>query len=136
MAVLVAALDNMPGVEDRTVFLRRAAQIDSRSLAYFMRRHAEMVKNHQSRGAGFARFVSLGGYPFNIARGGRIVGVMPFDVLAWTETTSGVLRDCEADARKISATGHVELRITGMATPLAKKELQAMGWRVVENDKF
>jgi hypothetical protein len=68
MAVLVAALDNMPDVEDRTVFLQRAAQIDTRSLAYFMRRHAEMVKNHQSRGVAFARFLSLGGYPFNLTR--------------------------------------------------------------------
>ena len=103
MAVLVAALDSMPGVEDRTVFLERAAQIDTRSLAYFMRRHAEMLKNHQSRGAGFARFVSLGGYPFNVARDGRIVGVMPIDALAWTETIAAVLRDCAADARKFSA---------------------------------
>jgi hypothetical protein len=136
MAVLVAALDGMNGVEDRTVFLKRAAQIDRRSLAYFMRRHAEMVKNHHSRGAGFARFVSLGGYPFNVARDGRIVGVMPLDALAWTETTSGVLRECAADARKFSATGQVELRITGTATPRARKELQALGWRVVENAKF
>ena len=101
MAVLVAALDSMGGVEDRTVFLQRAAQIDTRSLAYFMRRHAEMLKNHQSRGAGFARFVSLGGYPFNVTRDGRIVGVMPIDALAWTETIAGVLRECAADARKI-----------------------------------
>jgi hypothetical protein len=136
MAVLVAALDNMPNVEDRTVFLDRAARIDARSLAYFMRRHAEMVKNHQARGAGFARFVSLGGYPFNAARDRRIVGVMPIDVLAWTETTSRVFRDCAADARRLSATGEVELRITGKATALAKKELAALGWRVMENARF
>ena len=136
MAVLVAALDSMNGVEDRTVFLRRAAQIDTRSLAYFMRRHAEMVKNHQSRGAGFIGFVTLGGYPFNVARSGRIVGVMPIDALAWTETIAGVLRECAADARKISPAGRVELRITGTATPRAKKELQALGWRLQENAKF
>jgi hypothetical protein len=136
MAVLVAALDNMPGVEDRTVFLRRAAQIDSRSLAYFMRRHAEMLKNHQTRGAAFARFVSLGGYPFNVARDGRILGVMPIDALAWTETIADVLRICAADARKFSATGKVELRITGTATARAKRELKALGWRVVENARF
>ena len=136
MAVLVAALDNMPDVEDRTVFLRRAAQIDSRSLAYFMRRHAEMLKNHQTRGAAFARFVSLGGYPFNIARDGRILGVMPIDALAWTETIADVLRICAADARKFSATGKVELRITGTATARAKRELKALGWRVVENARF
>ena len=136
MAVLVAALDNMPDVEDRTVFLQRAAQIDTRSLAYFMRRHAEMLKNHQSRGAAFARFVPLGGYPFNVTRDGRILGVMPIDALAWTETIADVLRICAADARKVSATGKVELRITGTATPRAKRELKALGWRVVENARF
>jgi hypothetical protein len=136
MAVLVAALDNMRDVEDRTVFLQRAVQIDSRSLAYFMRRHAEMLKNHQSRGTAFARFVSLGGYPFNVLRDGRILGVMPIDALAWTETVAEVLRTCAADARKVLATGQVELRITGKATPRAKRELRALGWRVVENARF
>ncbi len=135
LSVLVAALDNMKDVDDRAVFFERAAKIDSRSLAYFMRRHAEMLKNHQSRGAHFERFVSLGGYPFNVLRGGRLVGVMPIDALAWTETIAGVLRDCAADARKY-ATGRVELRITGTATPRARKELDAMGWRVVENARF
>ena len=55
---------------------------------------------------------------------------MPIDALAWTETIAGVLRDCAADARKVSATGQVELRITGTATPRAKKELRrwAGGW--------
>ncbi|MEA2982415.1 MAG: hypothetical protein QOF91_1269 [Alphaproteobacteria bacterium] len=136
MAVLVAALDSMSGVEDRVVFLQRAAQIDTRSLAYFMRRHAEMLKNHQSRGARFERFVLLGGYPFNVTRDGQIVGVMPIDALAWTETMAGVLRECAADARRLAGTRQVELRITGTATPRARKELQALGWRVVENVRF
>ncbi len=136
MAVLVAALDSLGGVEDRLVFLQRAVKIDTRSLAYFMRRHAEMLKNHQTRGAGFARFVLLGGYPFNVTRGGRIVGAMPIDALAWTPTISAVLRDSAADARRLAKNGQVELRITGTATALAKKELQALGWRVAENSRF
>jgi hypothetical protein len=101
-----------------------------------MRRHAEMVKNHQSRGAGFVRFVSLGGYPFNVARDSRIVGVMPIDLLSWTETTAAVFRDCAADARRLSATAQVEIRITGTATARAKKELAALGWRVTEHARF
>jgi hypothetical protein len=136
MAVLVAALDNMPGVADRTIFLERASKIDSRPLAYFMRRHAEMLKSHQSRGMAFARFVSLGGYPFNVLRDGRLVGVMPVDALSWTETIAAIMRDCDADAQKLSRTGRVELRITGTATTLAKKELQMLGWQVVERDRF
>jgi hypothetical protein len=136
MTVLTAALDGMPEVEDRVVFLQRAVTIDSRSLAYFMRRHAEMLKNQQSRGAGFSRFVLLGGYPFNLARNGRIVGAMPIDILAWTEKTAAVWHDCAADARRIAPGARVELRITGKATPLARRELQTLGFRVVENTKF
>jgi hypothetical protein len=36
----------------------------------------------------------------------------------------------------LSVTGKVELRITGTATPRAKRELKALGWRVVENARF
>jgi hypothetical protein len=61
---------------------------------------------------------------------------MPIDALAWTETMAGVLRECAADARRLAGTRQVELRITGTATPRARKELQALGWRVVENVRF
>lgn len=136
MAALVAALDNIKGVEDRIVFLQRAVQIDTRSLAYFMRRHAEMLKNHQTRGAGFTRFVALGGYPFNVTRDKRIVGVMPVDTLAWTEKIAAVMREIASDARRQSAGGRVDLRITGRATPRARKQLAALGWRITENTRF
>jgi hypothetical protein len=136
MAVIVAALDGMGGVEDRVVFLRRAAQIDTRSLAYFMRRHAEMLKSHQARGAGLVRFVPLAGYPFNITRDRRLVGIMPIDTLAWTDRMAGLMREIGADGRRYAGAGQAELRITGAATPRAKKELQAAGWRVAEHVKF
>jgi hypothetical protein len=136
MAVIVASLDSLIGVEDREVFLQRAVQVNQRSIAFFMRRHAEMLAARQKRGAGFTRFVSLGGYPFNITRDGRIVGAMPIDALAWTQTTAAVLRNTASDARKIRQSGQVELHISGTATALAKKELQAMGWKVMENARF
>jgi hypothetical protein len=136
MATLVGALDGMAEVEDRTVFLERAVAIDTRSIAYFMRRHAELLASQQRRGARFVRFVSLGGYPFNVTREGRIVGAMPIDSLSWTQATAAVLRRSAADARALGGGGRVELRITGIATPLAKKQLQSMGWRVVEGAKF
>ena len=136
MAALVAALDGMTGVDDRTVFLQRAVNVDTRSIAFFMRKHAELLASQHARGLRFTRFISFGGYPFNITRDGRIVGVMPIDALSWTESTSGALRGSAADARRMAASDGVELRITGTATPLAKKQLQALGWKVVENVRF
>jgi hypothetical protein len=80
--------------------------------------------------------VLLGGYPFNVTRDGRIVGVMPIDALSWTQNTAAVLRDSAAGARRISTSDGVELRITGTATPLARQQLKALGWRMVENARF
>lgn len=136
MAVLAASLDAMPGVEDKAVFLGRAAEIDNRAIAYFMRRNAEMLRNQQARGADFVRFVALGGYPFMLTRDRRIVGAMPIDALAWTPSTASVLRESAADARRRNPAAGVELRITGTATALARKELATLGWRLVENTKF
>ena len=136
MTVIVASLDGLVGVEDRSIFLQRAVKVDQRAIAFFMRRHAELLAMQQQRGAGFAKFVSLGGYPFNMTRDGRIVGAMPIDALAWTENTAPVLRESSADAKAIKHPGPVELRITGIATRRAKKELRALGWRVIENTKF
>jgi hypothetical protein len=136
MAVMVGSLDSMSGVADRAVFFQRAGQIKDRSIAYFMRRQAEMLAAQQRQGAGFARIVLLGGYPFCVIRDGKIVGAMPIDALSWPEDASRALRNAAADARRASSSGNVELRITGTATRLAKKELQSLGWRVVENVRF
>jgi hypothetical protein len=61
---------------------------------------------------------------------------MPLDTLSWTAATAPVWRECAADARRVSPTGRVELRITGTATALARKEFQSLGWRLVENTRF
>jgi hypothetical protein len=131
-AALVAALDRMEGVEDRALFVGRAAEIDNRAIAIFMRRHAELLAARQARTRGIARFVLLAGYPFVLTRGGRVVGVMPIDALAWTPSTAAALGESANDARRMGR-GGVELRITGMATALAKRQLAARGWRVVEH---
>lgn len=136
MAVMVGALDSMKNVADRAAFFARASQIKERSIAYLMRRQAEMMAMQQRKGAGYKRLVLLGGYPFWITRDGRIVGAMPVDALSWPEEASRALRDAAADARRISPSSRVELQITGTATPLAKKELQALGWQVTENVRF
>jgi hypothetical protein len=136
MATIVAALDSMANVADRRVFFERVAQVDQRSIALFMRRHAELVAvEHRRTGGSFARFASLGGYPFNITRDRRIVGVLPIDIVSWTETTATALGDSTADMRRI-APSRAEIKLTGRVSALAKQRLQQMGWQVAENVRF
>ncbi len=136
MAVMVAAIDSMNTVADRPAFFARAAAVESRSIAYFMRRRAEMLAVHQARTRTLVRFVDLGGYPFNVARDGKVVGVMPADAVSWTDDTARALGAATADMRRTLPGAHGELRISGQATSLAKREIKALGWQVVENVKF
>ena len=136
IAATVAALDGMDSVRDRRLFFQQAQNANSRATAYFTRKRAEMIAAHQHRGGGLTQFVMLGGYPFNLTRDGRVVGIMPVDALAWTEGTSKALSDAAADARRVVPKARGELRITGQATGLAKEKLKALGWNVVENVKF
>jgi hypothetical protein len=136
LAVMVAALESMSAVADRPLFVRRAAGANSRGNAYAMRKHAEMAAAHHARTGTFTRFVSLGGFPFNQTRDGSVVGVMPVDSVAWTETIARSFQGSTADMKKISPAGSAELRFTGQATALTKQRFKELGWRLVENVKL
>jgi hypothetical protein len=77
--------------------------------------------------------VSLGGYPFNVARDGRVTGLMPVDALSWTQGTATGFTNASNDRKAMAPTARAELRITGQATATAKKQMKQLGWTVVEN---
>jgi hypothetical protein len=129
ITTMTAALEAMGPVADKAVFVRRAASVNVRGNAFAMRKHAEMAAKH-ARTSGFVRFISLGGFPFNQTRDGGVVGVMPVDIVAWTEVTARAFGESSNDLRKIGKSG--EIRLTGTATNLAKQRLKELGWRVVE----
>lgn len=129
ITTMTAALEAMGPVADKAVFVRRAAGMNVRGYAFAMRKHAEMAAKHAKTG-GFVRFVSLGGFPFNQTRDGAVVGVMPVDIVSWTDVTARVFGESSNDLRKIRQSG--EIRLTGTATNLAKQRLKELGWRVVE----
>jgi hypothetical protein len=133
MAAMVAALDSMTAVADRDIFLVRAANVNARAIAYFMRRQAELVAAYYTPTRSFVRFVSLGGYPFNMTRDNRIIGVMPIDAMSWTPSSARALQDGTADRRRVAPGARAELRITGQSTRLARQQLKRLGWKVVEN---
>jgi hypothetical protein len=133
LAAMVAALDGMKSTDDRSVFLARAAVANSRPIAYFMRKQAEMIAANYARNGSCSRFVSFGGYPFCQTRDGGVLGMMPVDAVAWTDATSRGWNDTTSDMRRTGKGGNAELRFTGQATNLAKQRLKALGWRLVEN---
>jgi hypothetical protein len=79
--------------------------------------------------------VALSNYPFVITRDNRIMAVLPIDALSWTRETAAGFAGVTEQRRRVAPRARGELRITGTATALAKKELKAQGWTVVENQR-
>jgi len=133
VTVIVTSLESMPGVQNRGAFVARAAEINRHDAAFFMRRQAELLADYYAKSGTLTGFVTLGGYPFNVTRGGAVVGILPLDALSWTENTARSMKNIVSDARSAGYAGRAEMRITGQATPMAKKALKDLGWTVVDN---
>jgi len=131
---VVSALDSMSAVQQRSVFVARAAAVNRHDAAYFMRKQAELTAAYYARTRNMVSFVTLGGYPFAVARDGGIIGVLPINALSWTDNTAQSMGQIVSEARRAGYT-KAEMRITGQATALARKELQTRGWKVVENER-
>ncbi len=133
MAAMIAALDSMSGVQDREAFISRAAAADGRAIAYVLRRTSELLADDYRRHGGYVRFVSLAAFPYVITRDGRIMAILPIDALSWTRETSVGFTAVSNERRRVAPKARGELRITGMATALAKRELKEQGWAVAEH---
>jgi hypothetical protein len=133
LAAMVAALNSMRGVEGRNIFVARAAAADGRAIAYVMRRMAEYMADDHRRNGGYVRFVSLANFPYAVTRDGRVTAVLPIDALAWTQQSASGFSAVSADRRRLAPRAQGQMRLTGMATALAKKELKSQGWTVLEH---
>lgn len=133
-AVIVTSLEAIP-VSGRDVFIARAASVNRRDAAFFMRRQAELLAEYHEKTGAITGFVPLGGFPFTLTMAG-VMGFLPLDALSWTENTSRAMRDITDSMKRLGRAGKAELRITGQATPLARQQLRALGWTVVDNARI
>lgn len=135
-AALVAALNSMHGVGARRVYIARAAVANTRSLAYVMRRQAELMADDYHRHPGdYGRFVALANFPFVVTRDNHVMAVLPIDALSWTRETATGFGVVSAQRKRFDPKARGTLRITGMATRLAKQRMQAEGWTVLEHQR-
>jgi len=136
MAAMVAALESMAAVRDRQVFVARAAAANSRALAYVTRRMAEALADDYRRHRDYVRFVSLAGFPYVLTRDGRVMAIVPIDILSWTRETATGFGRVSADRKRIAPKARGVLGIAGQATSLAKRRLKAEGWAVLQHRRL
>ncbi len=136
VTVIVASLESMAAVQNRSAFVARAASVHRHDAAFFMRRHAELLAEYYAKTGALTSFVTFGGYPFNVTRTGGVIGILPIDALSWTENTARSMRDIVNQSRSAGVAGKAEMHITGQSTALARQQLKALGWTVTDNFKL
>jgi hypothetical protein len=132
---MVAALTQMHKLTGLDIVVVRATTARNRDVAYLTRRRVELTAAYQQKNGTLAGFVPVPGSPFPICatKANGIVGIFPFDSVSWTEATSQVFAAMTAAAKDQGASGAKLFLVTGTATPLAKKNLTKLGWKVREN---
>ncbi|MDD1641122.1 MAG: hypothetical protein LUQ68_06365, partial [Methylococcaceae bacterium] len=104
------------------------------NVAFFRAHQAEMYAN-LNKVTPVERFVAVGTNAAARLANGAVVFCFPLDYLAWTENNA---RLAESLDRLVSAFSDVrgkEIRIAGGISPSARKALEGLGWKVLDNQK-
>jgi hypothetical protein len=128
--LLVGELAKMKGVKDRKIFIESATAAEEESVAVFQRAQAQLIGLYHDQTKSVERFVDAGGVPLLLTKSGTIVGIFPFDHVAWTVRASLKEKAISTALQKMEGGRGKELLITGTIEPYARKAFEDRGWRV------
>ncbi len=129
--LLVSALAGMTGVRDREIYIDKAAAAFEESVAVFLRVRAQLMglynKTHSVKS-----IVDADGIPVFLTNNGKIIAIFPLDYIAWTPNFGKKAMAVSAAIKQMPGISGKELWVTGNVHPLARKALEAKGWKVEE----
>ena len=129
--MLVAALDRMGGARGKEVFVSHATAAPSPQIARFMTLRAQMMARFVEK-HGPADIVGLAGRPWLRTRSNRIVGLMPFDHVAWTRDLASADHRSSLEMGALPGIAAKELWFEGRVGEAARGFLESRGWVVKE----
>jgi hypothetical protein len=129
---IVEALNAMPKTANRVEFIKWAVLTDNPDIAYFRWRQADMYLNYHRTVAPITQFVAFGITTAAITKDGTLVFNAPLDYYRWTPQTSEFALRVTGLASMMPDVRAKHLWIEGSASPLARKNLEQLGWKVFE----
>jgi hypothetical protein len=114
------------------LFVVRAAQANTRDVAYFQRQRAELLAANSEELGGIAEFVSVGDFPLNRTRDGTIVALFPLDDITWTEPSARAFTTVTESLRALGHRQPPVLATAAAVTAQANDELTKLGWKIVD----
>ncbi len=132
---IVEALDAMPNTAKRAEFIKFAVLTENPDIAFFRQRQAGMYLTYHRKVAPIARFVPFGNTTAALTKNGTLILNAPLDYLRWTPQTASFAARLSGLADKLPSIRAKHLWIDGSVSPLARKNLEQLGWQVFEGAK-
>ena len=130
--LLVGALAGMTGVRDRGIYIDKAAAAFEESVAVFVRVRAQLISLYNDKTHSVKAFVDADGVPVLLTNNGKIVAIFPLDYIAWTSNFAKKAQAVSAAIKQMPGISGKEIWVTGKVNPIARKALEAKGWKVEE----
>ena len=128
--MLVGHLASMKGVANVKVYVATAAVATDEPVAVFLRVRAQLLSLYNEKEKSAAGFFNVAGFPMFLTKGGVVVGIFPFDHVAWTLALAAKERAISEDMQRMPGVKGKELWITGTFDPVAKGALKNRGWKI------
>ncbi|MEI7994948.1 MAG: hypothetical protein WCH01_08615, partial [Methylococcaceae bacterium] len=131
---LVQELARMNGTADRGNFVKFAVLARNNNAAFFRARQAEMYAN-LNKVTPVERFVAVGTNAAARLANGTVVFSFPLDYLSWTENNAALAESLNLQVNDLPDVRGKEIRIIGGISKDARKALEKLGWKVLDNQK-
>lgn len=132
---IVQALARMDKTADRVHFVKFAVLARTGNAAFFRARQAEMYANLSKNAINVERFVGVGNNAAARLSNGAVVFCFPLDYLAWTEANANLADALNRQVDSLPKVQGKEIRIVGGISAAARRALESLGWKVVDNQK-
>ncbi|MGA2401308.1 MAG: hypothetical protein ABSG91_06330 [Syntrophobacteraceae bacterium] len=130
--LLVSALGSMTGVKDRAIYIDKAAAAFEEPVAVFLRTRAQLTNLYNDKTHSVQRFVNANGVPVILTNKGKIIAIFPLDYIAWTPNFARKAEAVGTAIKQMRGISGKEFWVTGTVNPIARKALEAKGWKVEE----
>lgn len=133
-AAIAYQLASVTGIRGLDLIVAEAATADSRNQAYFQLRRIVLLAHYHRTISGLGQIRKVGGVLTGIRRDGMAAIVMPYDRVAWTQSSAQSFSALQETLNQLPfpPTG-VDFLITGDLTPMAAERIAAYGWQITSN---
>ena len=131
--VLVNALFEMRNTQGRDQFIKFATDADHYDVTYFRQLQAEMYADHNRNDTPIKQFINLEHFAAGVTRSNGIVVCFPLDYLMWTVDMAKVATSLSYKINALNWVTNKHMYLTGTLSPLARKNLTELGWKITDN---